>query len=171
MRIMLLVFLFMTNVCRLQAQRPTEHVETDWPKEYKWKVAGHQNKGNVETIYIIPGNETPKTASILGSIEAFKGLRYSSIHDIITDYQKHLDTGSTLTMVTMQDSAGPMWVIFKVETPVTLKYPEPESDLYYVLQGEYALYEDHVAIKQPNLSPEFVDKWSKIFKTSRLVKQ
>ena len=167
---MILVFLFTSVVSCLQAQRPTEHLETDWPQENNWQVAGRQNSGNRETIFIIPGNETIKTATIIGSIVAFKGLRYSSVNEIIARYKKQLDTGSTLTVVTMWDSAAPVWVIFKVETPATTKYPEPESDLYYVIQGDFALFEDHVAVKQPNLSAEFIDKWSKIFARSRLVK-
>jgi hypothetical protein len=51
---------------------------------------------------------------------------------------------------------------------VTNKYPEPESDLYYVIQGEYGLYENYVAVKRPKLDDEFVSKWSDIFKTSEL---
>jgi hypothetical protein len=170
-KIILFTFFFTANAGYLQAQRPAERVETEWPEEYNWQVAGRLNSGNKQTIYIIPGNETPGTASIIGSIVAFKGLRYSSINEIIIHYKQQLDSGSTLTLVTMQDSARPLWVIFKVETPATTKYPEPESDLYYVIQGEYALFEDHVAIKQPNLSQEFINKWSKIFKNSRLVKE
>ena len=58
-----------------------------------------------------------------------------------------------------------------LETPKTAKYPDPESDLYYVAQAEFALCDTHVAIKEAALSPNFVEKWTSILKDSKIEMQ
>jgi hypothetical protein len=97
-------------------------------------------------------------------------MRQSTLNDLISFYKSGMDTGSTLTVIEKSDSLPNFWVIFEVETPKTDKYPEPESDLYYVVQGDYAVFENHVAIRKPTLSEDFVLKWSKIFKYGTLAK-
>jgi len=155
---------------RTEAQRSTEHVTIDWPEQYEWKVVGRQNKNNVSSLTIIPGKETVATASIVGVMSGYKGMRTSNTTQIVDVFRKGLDTCSVLTILKADDSAAHRWVIFKVETPKTDKYPEPESDLYYCIQGEYALFENHVAVKQPKLSPDFEQQWRKVFKESILSK-
>jgi hypothetical protein len=120
-------------------------------------------------MVIIPGNETTKTVSIIGTMDATFGVDSAGIAEVIDEYKNALDTGSVLTVLEKQTGKKPEWVLFKIETPVTKKYKEPESDLYYVTQGQYALYTTWVAIKKETLSKDFVAKWSKIFKQSKLV--
>jgi hypothetical protein len=149
-------------------QKKTEYITIDWPGEYNWKILKKEDDQNKQITIIIPGKETASTASILGFLTAYKGVKIANTDDISKDYKSRLDTGSTLTVLDKEQTTKSLWIIFKVETPATNKYPEPESDLYYVVQGQYALYENYVAIKQPFLTPEFVNKWIAIFKTSRL---
>jgi hypothetical protein len=92
------------------------------------------------------------------------------LDELISFYKSGMDTGSTLTVLERSDSLPNYWMIFKVETPKTDKYPEPESDLYYVIQEDFAVFENNVAIKKSTLSENFVLKWSQIFKNSRLAK-
>jgi hypothetical protein len=128
------------------------------------------NKNGVSEIVIIPGSETLKKASIVGVMEAKSGLKFASTDSIIAYYKSGLDEGSVLTVVDQSRDSTNLWALFKVETPKTAKYPEPESDLYYVAQGDYALFDMHVAIKQPSLSADFLKKWAPIFKESKLEK-
>jgi hypothetical protein len=164
----LISFLFFFSI--VKGQRSSEELTTDWPIEYKWKVVGRQNGNGQSSITIIPGKETPAKATIIGVMTAFQGATTDNTDEMVAIFRKALDSGSSLTILEKNDSAKPRWVIFKIETPKTDKYPEPESDLYYCVQGEYALFENHVAIKTPALSPEFVTKWTKLFKASRLEK-
>jgi hypothetical protein len=150
------------------SQGKTEFIHIGWPEEYHWKVIQKNEDDEKLTSFIIPGKETPTTASILGSLTAYKGAKYSGLADIISNYRSRIDTGSMLTVVE-KDSTGPNpWVIFKVETPANSKYPEPESDLYYVVQGKFALYENYVAVKKPSLGPDFVKEWVAVFKTAEV---
>jgi hypothetical protein len=152
------------------AQQQTEHLTTDWPAEYKWRVIKRQNDGEKQSVIIIPGNEMPQHATIVGVMAAYKGRHFSDMDQMIDQYKNALDTGSVLTIIQRADSAANPWVIFKIETPKNFKYPEPESDLYFVTQGRFAVFEDHVAIKEASLPGEFTARWSEIFKGSKLVK-
>lgn len=154
-------------VFHVNAQRQREALQTEWPPEYKWQVA----KRTSSQVYIIPGYEQVNSATIIGVIAAESGVRLSTVDTIVAYYRNQLDTGSILTVLDRSQDPTHLWVLFKVETPKTEKYPEPEADLYYVAQGDYALFDTHVAIKAPALTDTFITKWSAVLKASRIAKQ
>ena len=72
-------------------------------------------------------------------------------------------------MIIEKDSTSKnFWAIFKVENPSFPNDPLPESQLWYVIHGDSTLYANFVAIRKASLSDEFVAKWTKVFKSSRL---
>ena len=64
-----------------------------------------------------------------------------------------------------------MYALLKVETPNFPNDPHPESQLYYIVPGENALFTCMIAVKQAKLSPEFISKWSRVLKDGKLVKE
>jgi hypothetical protein len=60
------------------------------------------------------------------------------------------------------------WVLFKIESPQFNNDKTPESQLYYLIQGETSVYPNFVAIKSKNISDDFFKKWASIFKNSKL---
>jgi hypothetical protein len=150
-------------------QRKIEQITIEWPIEYNWKVVQNTKEGSTKQMMIIPGSETPQTATIIGSMASYANRPSLTVDSMISWYQSLLDSGSKLTVIERNDTAKAPWLIFKIETPVTPKYPAPESDLYYVCQGQFALYENHVAVKRPSLDEEFLNKWMMILKTARIV--
>jgi hypothetical protein len=159
-------FLFFLCALSCAGQKNIESLNTEWPPEYKWKVV----KRTGDQMFIIPGRERINRATIIGILSAMKGIKLPSVDSIISFYRSGLDTGSTLTVLDQSHDSTLLWVLFKVETPKTEKYPEPESDLYYAAQGDYALYDTHVAIKASTLAQAFIDKWSIILKGSKIAK-
>jgi hypothetical protein len=158
--------------CTTQAvigQRKGERISIDWPGEYNWKTVQQKHDENVQTSMIIPGNESVSTASLMGSLKAYRGVKIATIADMINHYKAGLDSGTTFTLIDKEQNTTYPWIIFKVETPATPKYPEAESDLYYVVQGKFALYENYVAIKEARLSDDFVKKWRAVFMTSQII--
>lgn len=149
-------------------QKKVERLETNWPPEFEWKIVQRQNDAQNSELVIIPGRETINDATIVGVISAAKGLKFTSCDSIIVYYRNQMDQGSSLTVLDTSKFSNNLWVLFKVETPKTLKYPDPESDLYYIAQGNFALYDTHVAIKKASLSPAFVQKWSSILASSKI---
>ena len=156
---------------RGQAQGKQESLTTNWPPEYAWKVVQRQNEAAHSEIAIIPGNETTSSATIIGVMAANKGLVYKNTSNVVAYFRNGLDEGSVLTVLEQSHDTANLWVLFKVETPKTAKYPEPESDLYYVAQGRYALYDTHVAVKEPALSAAFIERWGDVLKASKIAMQ
>ena len=72
-------------------------------------------------------------------------------------------------MIEKDDKAKNPWILFKIEAPNFTNDKNPESQLYYIIQGEQSLYSNFVAIKEKKLSSEFIDKWTKVFKSSEFV--
>jgi len=157
--------------CTTQAaigQRKGERITIDWPGEYNWKTVQQKHDENTQTSMIIPGNESVSAASIIGSLKAYQGVKVATVGDMIDHYKAGLDSGTTFTLIDKEQNTNYPWILFKVETPRTRQYPEAESDLYYVVQGKYALYENYVAIKEAQLSDEFVKKWKAVFMASKI---
>jgi hypothetical protein len=169
------------GIADAQQKKKHEEIMIEWPSEYNWKVIQRTNTSGKAQVMIIPGNENPQTASIIGTIAGYFSVDAGSPDSVIAMYRSLIDSGTVLTVLERGDSVemrgGPKqadskercWVIFKTETSVTNKYPIAESDLYYVRQGEYALYENYVAIKKPSLDAEFTERWVKVFKTAKII--
>lgn len=149
-------------------QGRTEHIDIDWPGEYNWKIVQQKHDENKQTSMIIPGNDSISNPSIIGSLTVYRGAKFSTFENIISNYKARLDSGSSLTPLERSQKTKYPWIIFKVETPATTKYPEPESDLYYVVQGKFGVYENFVGIKAATLSGEFVKKWTAVFMTAQI---
>src|ERR1700754_3522801 len=159
------------DIADAQQKKKHEEIVIEWPGEYNWKVIQRTETSGKRGVTIIPGNENPQTASICGTITGYLNFDGGNPDSIIAMYRSHIDSGTVLTVLERGDSVEmnggveqghnieSHWVIFKTETPVTTKYSLAESDLYYVRQGEYALYENFVAIKKPSLDPEFTKRW------------
>lgn len=153
------------------AQEKIERLETAWPAQYKWKIVSQRDDSSQMNTFIIPGNESVNSATILGAIRVMKGFKLAKSEEILNYYRNHIDSGSVLTVVEQLESDSHPWVLFKVETPATRKYDVAESDLYFVIQGDFGLYENYVAIKEAFLTRDFVAKWSKVLKSSKLILQ
>ena len=160
----ILLFLRLTAI----GQGRMEHIAIDWPGEYNWKTVKQKHVENKQTLMIIPGNDSISNPSIIGSLTVYRGVKFSALDNIISNYKARLDSGSNLTPLERLQKTKYPWIIFKVETPATTKYPEPESDLYYVVQGKFGLYENFVGIKAATLSDEFVKKWTAVFMTAQI---
>lgn len=168
MKILYLLFGLIILYIPAFSQKKWEAISISWPAEYHWKEVKHEQQGNLYISMIIPGSEEPATASIIGSLSVYHGNSYPSLDEMEKDYRSRMDTGTTMTVVERHPNGKHFWTLFKVETPVINKYPEPESDLYYVIQGDYGVYENYVGIRKPALSDDFVQKWSEIFKSAEL---
>lgn len=60
-------------------------------------------------------------------------------------------------------------MIIKVETADFPNDPIPESDLWFIQQGNSNHFAAFVAIRQKEFSKSFIDKWVGVFKKSKLI--
>jgi len=155
-------------------QSTIENLKIVWPEEYKWKVGSNQEDQTQQMIELIPGNETIDKWTIIGTMMSTKGAKNVPMDvamNTMFDQAKQNAIKPTLTLIERNDTAKNAWIIFKIEAPKFKNDKNPESQLYYIIQGQSSLYSNFVAIKEKTLSKDFVDKWTKVFKSSELVYQ
>lgn len=156
----------------LKAQQKGENLKIVWPEEYKWKVGSNQENEQMHLMELVPGNETVKKWSIMGTMLSIKGatnVPMDAAMNMMFDQAKQAAPKAKLTFIEKDEKSEHPWILFKIEAPSFKNDKTPESQLYYVTQGSSSLYSNFVALKEATLSQDFVDKWIKIFKNSEFV--
>jgi hypothetical protein len=147
-----------------------ENLKIVWPEEYKWKIGSNQEDSTQHMIELIPSDETIDKWTIIGTMLSVKGVQNAAMN-IMFEQTKQSAIKPTLTLIERNDTTKNAWIIFKIETPRFKGDKNPESQLYYIIQGNTSLYMNFVAIKEKSLSNDFVEKWTKVFKSSELLYQ
>jgi hypothetical protein len=156
------------------AQAKTESLKINWPDEYNWTIGSDQNSEKEHLIELVPEKQDITNWKTLGSMLVYKGVKGIPIDTVPGAIFKTAQTsaiGPQLTIFEKDSQAKYPWIIFKIESAAFKNTPEPESQLYYVIQGETALYINFVAVKEKTLPEDMVKKWIKVFKASELVYQ
>jgi len=151
-----------------------ESLKIEWPKEHKMQVASDQPTGQVRMQELVPEKETLDKWTLMGNMMSMQGVKLPStknVVDLYTQASQKNSPNAKVTVLESDDTAKNIWVLFKVESPNFLDDPKPESQLYYAIQGDDGLYVNFIAIKKAKLPQAFVDKWTKVFKASQLVKE
>lgn len=168
------LFLALVLATSFSAQTASKKIETlkiEWPEDVKWKtVASHDDK-TTALKEMIPDTEKPDAWTIFATQMAFKDKKIVSTNKVVQIYKESSRQESpraNLTILEQNDSAANKFVVFKIETESFPEDPKPESQLYYAVQGESTLFVNFVAVKEKELSSDFVNKWTRIFKKSEL---
>ncbi|TCD07645.1 hypothetical protein EZ449_14000 [Pedobacter frigidisoli] len=164
------ICLVLTGIAKLTHAQ--ENLKIAWPGEYKWKIGSEQKSGNARMVELIPGNESINNWTIIGTMLSITGRTSGSVEKAMnTTYNQTLGNApkARLKIIEKGIKSGSPWILFRVESPYFNNSKTPESQLYYIIQGNQALYSNFVAIKQPALGVLFVEKWSKVFKNSMIV--
>lgn len=153
-------------------QVKNEKLKVFWPEEYKWKTIVNTNDSSRAFMQVIPESESPATWTIAGTLLTTKNLIAPNLDLIIQSYTNASLKESSKAMITVierNDTAKNTWVLLKVETPSFPNDPIPESDFWYIQQGNNNHFAAFVAIREKEFSDLFIEKWTKIFKMSRLM--
>ena len=151
-----------------------ESLAINWPDKYGWKVLTNQETEAMHMIELIPGTETGENWTLLGQMLSVKGVTNMSMdkaRDLMLEQTKKNSPKAKLTEIERNESDKNPWILFKIECPSFNDDKNPESQLWYVRQGQTSLYLNFIAIKEKKLSPEFVKEWVDIFKKSEFVQQ
>jgi hypothetical protein len=165
----LLIALSTQTYCYSQQK---ENLIIVWPEEYKWKIGSNQENESIHMMELIPGNEKIDKWTIIGTMMSIKGAKnvpMDKAMGLMFDQAKLNAPEAALTLIEKNETVKNPWVIFKIEAPGFKNDKKPESQLYYIVQGESSLYSNFVAVKEKKLSDEFVSKWAAVFKASELV--
>ena len=172
-RLIILTFLIPFAI-NLFGQTKSESLKIIWPEEYKWKIGSNQENNTMHFMELIPGNEKITKWTMMGTMMSLKNVKITSTDQVVQMYTESSlkeSPKAKLTVIEKSDSTKNIWVLYKIETPSFPNDPKPESQLFYALQGDTTLYVNFIAIKEKTLSEDFINKWTKVFKTSELVYQ
>ncbi len=164
--------LSLSNVLLAQGPKKTETLKISWPEEYNWKTLESHDDKKTSLVEMIPAKDKPDNWSMFATMMSFKDVKITTTNKVVQTYKESSRKESPRAKVTVlesNDSAINKFVLFKIETESFPEDPRPESQLYYAIQGESTLYVNFVAVKEPELSAQFVDKWSKVFKGAEFV--
>lgn len=155
-------------------QKEIENLKVNWPEKYEWKIGSNQETEQMHFIELVPGKESIDNWTIIGTMMSIKGATNVPMDvaiNLMFDQTKATAPKAELTIIEKNETDSNHWAIFKIESPSFTNDKNPESQLYYIIQGKSSLYSNFVAIKKKKLSKDFVDEWIKVFKSSELVYQ
>jgi hypothetical protein len=162
-----ILFLTLSNVAFSQ-----ETLKIVWPEKYEWKLLSNQEDGNIHMIEVIPGKENAEDWTMLGQMLSIKGALNVPMEEakkMMFDQTKVNSPNAKLRVLDKNEADQFPWIIFKIENPISDENQNPESQLWYIRQGNEALYVNFIAMKTNKLKDGFLKNWSDVFKASEIV--
>lgn len=170
----LVLFVLFFSALSLFAQDKIENLKVNWPEEYKWKIGSNQEDETVHFVELVPGNESVEKWTIIGTMMSLKKVTNMPMDKAVELFLAQTKTNAPdakLTVFEKNETAKNHYVLFKIEVEKYLDDPNPESQVYYIIQGDSSLYVNIVGIKEKKISKSFEEKWIKVFKSSEIVWQ
>lgn len=143
-----------------------------WPESENWKIGDNQDNKDMQVLNLIHTNETLDNWTELASMTAARGITGVPVTvtmNIVFETSKKNSPESKLTFIEKDENAEFPWIIFTVESPNFKDDSKPESQLWYIVQGKQALYTNFRAIKQATIPADLKEKWTKFFKTGKIM--
>ena len=155
-------------------QEKKEVLKIEWPKEHEWKVENKEENSEVDVIEAVPLQEGKENRNIVFIYTRFKNLELYNVEFLknffITAFKENLLKGK-ITILGESKNGEREWVLYKVENVNYIEEDNQSAVLYYILQGDKNTHVISIEVREKSLSEEFVKKWSKVFKESRLVNE
>lgn len=149
----------------------TDTLKIAWPED--WKLATNQKTRTQIMMEYIPKKENINHWSIIGTTNIYfgkAGVPIEAPMNITFAGAQQSTMNPVLTLLDKNTEGDHPWILFKIEAESFKNDPHPESQLYYVVEGDNDLFSNFVAVKKSTLSKEFTDQWTEIFKTSHFAK-
>jgi tetratricopeptide (TPR) repeat protein len=149
-----------------------EYLMLDWPDSENWKVGDDQENAQQHVIDLIHKNETIDKWTELGNMTSIKGVTgvpMDKAMNLMFEQAQLNAPKAKLTFIEKDESSKYPWIIFIIEAPSFKNDKTPESQLWYIVQGNHALYTNFRAIKQATIPVDLKEKWIKFFKTGKII--
>ena len=166
------LFLVSNSIYSQTMSDSLESLAIDWPDEENWKLGSSQENEKMVLIELIREGDTIDNWYDFVNMMSIKGLKTTNLNGIMNmmfAQTKQNSPQAELTFIEKNTETQYPWIIFKIECPSFLDDNKPESQLWYVIQGNTSLYTNFRAIKEKKITDEQVKEWSDIFKASKFV--
>jgi hypothetical protein len=159
--------IFISFYCSAYSQN--ENLTIPWPAD--WKLGSNQETPKQKMLEFVPLKESVEKWTIIGTMITFRDITnvdIESAKEMVYSQAKKNAIDPVLTVIEKNDTSKNPWILFKIEAASYKNDPNPESQLFYVIQGNENLYNNIVAVKKKTLADDFISKWSKILKSGKL---
>lgn len=153
-------------------QQVGESLMLDWPENENWKIGSSQENSQTAVLELIHSNETLDNWTEFGYMSSIKGatnVPMDKAMNLMYEQAKQNAPKAKLTFIEKDETTEYPWIIFTIEAPNFKNDKRPESQLWYIVQGKTSLYTNFRAVKEATISDELKTKWTKFFKTGKIV--
>lgn len=153
-------------------QQVGESLMLYWPESENWKIGSSQENNQTTVLELIHSNETLDNWTEFGYMSSIKGatnVPMDKAMNLMFEQAKQNSPKAKLTFIEKDESFDYPWIIFTIEAPNFKNDKRPESQLWYIVQGKTSLYTNFRAVKEATISDELKTKWTKFFKTGKIV--
>lgn len=166
-------FLLAAGGARAADPKKQEGLSLDLPDGEGWKLADRQEDKGVQFMELTRGKETVDNWTELVTLisqPADDSLDLQTAVNAILRNTLQKAPKAKYTVVDKDTKAKYPWVLLKVEVSdyEGANGKEAESDLFYVVRGQYNLFTAIRAVREPRLTKAQVANWSAVFRKSRV---
>lgn len=155
-------------------QQDGESLMLDWPESENWKIGSTQENEEMAMIELIHSDETLEDWTEIGTMMSVKratNIPMDNAMNMMFEQTKMNSPKAKLTFIEKNEEVEYPWIIFSIESPNFKDDKNPESQLWYIVQGKTALYINFRAVKQSAIPLELKEKWIRFFKTGKVIYQ
>lgn len=163
-----LVIIMLVSIS-VTAQSKREVLKINLPGDYKWKMTYNFEDSSKSFTQYLPESDEPANFTLACTIEVRKNIVMPDMELLIkslSDVAIQESAKAKVTVIEKNTKEKNFWVIMKTETSDFPNDPKPESDLYYIYQGNQNVFVTYVSLREKQFSEAFLEKWIKAYKNS-----
>lgn len=139
--------------------------------EKDWKVGDDQQNATVRVVDYVHKNETvDKWTELVNSttMKGVTGLGMDKAMNLMYEQAKQGSPKAKLTFIDKNEKTEFPWILFEIDNPASKEMKNPESQLWYIVQGNQSLYTNFIAVKKNGVPEDLKTKWIKILKETKI---
>ena len=151
-----------------------EMMMLDWPDSENWKLANSQETDQMMMVELLRNNETFENWTEIGTMQSIKGatnIPMEKAMKLMVDQAKETCPDAEINFIEKDETTEYPWILFEINCISYSDTKEPESQLYYIVQGKSSLYVNFRAIKEPMIDDATKTKWIEFFKSGKVLNQ
>lgn len=164
---------YLSQFCGNEMQKG-ESFMLHWPENENWKIGSNQEDDKMTMIELIHSNETFDNWTEIGTCTAYKNainIPVDAAMNMMYEQSKKESPKAKLTFIEKDEKAEFPWIIFTIESPNFKNDKNPESQLWFIIQGKTSLYSNFRAIKKSTIPNDLKEQWISFFKSGRIIYQ
>ena len=155
----------------------TETLKLDWKQKKGWKKAFEQEGNPLSIIEYIKKRESLENWTELVAIQKLNiptNIPQTSLETIMevgfTETKKNAPEAK-LTFIDKNENLEFPWIEYKVEISEYKNDPNPESQLYHVVHGQFSIFFIWWSVKKNNINEKEISEWKEFFETAKIIEK